>query len=120
MVKKTIISKRTDRGSEQFLLRLPGGMRERLAKVAEREGHTMNAVIVTALAMYFESKRPPAVSIEYRRSAEIETAIRELAANQQLTLELLKKMIQSPAVSRQADDMADMVDRLDRAIASKK
>ncbi|WMT77447.1 Arc family DNA-binding protein [Bradyrhizobium sp. Ash2021] len=60
MVKKTIISRRTDRGSDQFQLRLPKGMREHLAEVAEHQGHTMNAVIVTALAMYFETERQSA------------------------------------------------------------
>ena len=62
-MKKTI-SKKTDHGSEQFLLRLPDGMRERLAKVAERQGHTMNAVIVTALARYFEDGDAPSIKDE--------------------------------------------------------
>jgi hypothetical protein len=52
MAKKTV-SKKTGRGSEQFQLRMPDGMREQLAEVAEREGRSMNAVIVTALALYF-------------------------------------------------------------------
>jgi hypothetical protein len=93
MVKKTI-SKRTDRGSEQFLLRLPDGMRVRLAKVAEREGHTMSGVIVAALAMYFAKE--DAAKQELLR---VETAIRELTdqlASQHQTLELLRKIIQSP------------------------
>jgi predicted transcriptional regulator len=59
MVKKTI-SKKTGPGSEQFQLRLPDGMRKQLAEVAEREGRSMNVVIVTALQMYFESERQSA------------------------------------------------------------
>jgi hypothetical protein len=59
MVKKAI-SKRTDRGSEQFQLRLPTGMRKQLAEVAEREGRTMNSVIIVALVRYFETERQSA------------------------------------------------------------
>ena len=59
MVKKAI-SKKTGRGSEQFQLRLPDGMRKQLAEVAEREGRTMNAVIVVALVRYFETERQSA------------------------------------------------------------
>jgi predicted transcriptional regulator len=59
MVKKAI-SKKTGRGSEQFQLRLPDGMRKQLAEVAGREGRTMNAVIVVALVRYFENERQSA------------------------------------------------------------
>jgi hypothetical protein len=59
MVKKTI-SKKTGPGSDQFQLRLPDGMRKQLAEVAEREGRSMNVVIVTALQMYFEHERQSA------------------------------------------------------------
>jgi hypothetical protein len=92
MVKKAI-SKKTDRGSEQFLLRLPDGMRKRLAEVAEREGRTMSSVIVVALARYFESERPPPVSIGYRRSAGIEAAIKDLADQHRELTELIKEKI---------------------------
>ena len=77
MAKKTI-SKKTDRGSQQFLLRLPGTMRKQLAEVAEREGHTMNAVIVNALALYFNNEDMMPWSKGYRLSADIETAIKNL------------------------------------------
>ena len=59
MVKKAI-SKKTGPGSDQFQLRLPDGMRKQLAEVAEREGRSMNVVIVTALQMYFEQERQSA------------------------------------------------------------
>jgi hypothetical protein len=58
MAKKTV-SKKTGRGSEQFQLRMPDGMREHLAGVAERERRSMNAVIVTALALYFAREGTP-------------------------------------------------------------
>jgi hypothetical protein len=51
--KKPPQSRTTSRESEQFLLRLPDGMREHLAETAQRHGRSMNAEIVTALAMYF-------------------------------------------------------------------
>jgi hypothetical protein len=75
MVKKAI-SRKTDRGSEQFQLRLPDGMRKRLADVAERQGHTMNAVIVTALAMYFQYSENQDVAL--RENQSIATDIKDL------------------------------------------
>jgi predicted DNA-binding protein len=105
MVKKTI-SKRTDHGSEQFLFRLPDGMRKQLAEVAEHEGRTMSSVIVVALAMYFESQRPPA--------ADIKTELKELRDRLGNLEQKLGKA--DAAVSRPADDMADMEDRLDRIL----
>ena len=51
------VKKRTDtptnRESDKIIARLPDGMRNHLAEVAEREGRSMNAVVVTALALYF-------------------------------------------------------------------
>lgn len=51
------VKKRTDtppnRESDKIIARLPDGMRKHLADVAEREGRSMNAVVVTALALYF-------------------------------------------------------------------
>ncbi|SIO40790.1 hypothetical protein SAMN05443247_04959 [Bradyrhizobium erythrophlei] len=76
----------------------------------------MNAEVVAALAMYFAKED----AAKQDQLLGVETAIRELAGNQQQTLELLKKIIQSPAVSRPADDMVDFIERLDRAIAPKK
>jgi hypothetical protein len=94
-VAKKTISKKTGQGSEQFQLRLPDGMRKQLARVAEREGRSMNVVIVTALAMYFENED----AAKQDQLLGLETAIRELTdqlANQHQTLELLKKIILSP------------------------
>jgi hypothetical protein len=71
-------SKKTGHGSEQFLFRLPKGMRKRLAEVAEREGRTMGAVIVTALAIYFENENMLPWSKGYRLSADLEKAIKDL------------------------------------------
>jgi predicted transcriptional regulator len=84
MAKKTI-SKKTGPGSEQFQLRLPDGMRKQLARVAERNGRSMNAEIVTALANYFENEdaSPPASRPRWPVAAEskgyrVDTAIKDL------------------------------------------
>jgi hypothetical protein len=64
-------------------------MRKQLAKVAGRNGRSMNAEIVTALAMYFENEDAPG-SKGYR----VDTAIKELVdqlANQHLELVQLIK-----------------------------
>jgi plasmid stability protein len=106
----------TDRESDKIIVRLPEGMRHALAELAARNGRSMTAEVVTALAMYFANEG----AAKQSELLGVETAIREIAANQQQTLELVRKIIQSPAISRPADDMVDMVDRLDRAIASKK
>jgi predicted DNA-binding protein len=89
MVKKTI-SKKTDRGSEQFQLRLPDGMRERLARVAERQGHTMNAVIVTALARYFENE-DAGMDAALKGLGDLKGMVDQLAAQQLELVELLRK-----------------------------
>jgi predicted DNA-binding protein len=47
-----LIQGTTGRESDKFILRLPDGMRERLAQVAESQGRTMNAVVIGALAEY--------------------------------------------------------------------
>jgi predicted DNA-binding protein len=49
----------TSRESDKFILRLPDGMRERLAKVAESEGRSMTAVVVGSLARYLEGVETP-------------------------------------------------------------
>jgi hypothetical protein len=76
----------TNRASDKFILRLPDGMRERLAEVAQRERRSMNSVALDALALYFESEDKSPGSRGYRRSAEIETAVKEAieTANREL------------------------------------
>jgi hypothetical protein len=85
----------TNRASDKFILRLPEGMRKQLAEVAEREGRSMNAVAVTALAIYFENEESFPWSKGYRLSAVIETSIKNLVdqmANQhQELVELIQK-----------------------------
>jgi plasmid stability protein len=85
-------AKRVGRDSDQFIVRLPDGMRKHLARIAERNGRSMNAEIVAALAIYFENED----AAKQDQLLGVETAIRELADNQQQTVELLKKIILSP------------------------
>jgi hypothetical protein len=95
MAEKPTAKRRAGRDSDQFIVRLPDGMRKQLARVAERQGHSMNAVAVTALATYFAKED----AAKQDQLLGVETAIRELAdqlANQHQTLELLKKIILSP------------------------
>src|SRR3954467_10020543 len=45
------------RGSDQFVVRLPDGMREKIAQAAEANGRSMNSEIVHRLSQSFEN--PP-------------------------------------------------------------
>ena len=51
--KKRQLPRATDRGSDKFIIRLPEGMRQHLAELAKQHGRSMNAEVVTALAVYF-------------------------------------------------------------------
>jgi hypothetical protein len=90
----------TTRASDKFILRLPDGMREQLAEVAERERRSMNSVALDALAMYFASKdAAPKQSLEAavrELSERQQRALREIIERQQITFELVKKIIRSP------------------------
>jgi hypothetical protein len=99
---KKAISKKAGRGSDQFQLRLPDGMRNLIAELAERHGRSMNAEIVAALAIYCgqstteEPGRP-----ERDVSAEIS---------------ILKRDIMSDVQSQISKAFEEMETRLDRAI----
>ena len=41
------------RGSDQFMLRLPDGMRDRIKTAAEKSGRSMNAEIIHALEIIY-------------------------------------------------------------------
>lgn len=57
------------RGSDQFMIRLPDGMRDRIKVVADANGRSMNAEIVAALEEVF----PPLITAT---EAQIEEALR--------------------------------------------
>ena len=68
----------TNRASDKFILRLPDGMREHLAGVAEREGRSMNAVVVTALAIYFVQEGTPLADRVKNELGDMRQAIERL------------------------------------------
>ena len=47
------------RGSDQFVLRLPAGMRDRIKRAAEHNGRSMNAEIVERLTVSFMNDAMP-------------------------------------------------------------
>ncbi len=55
MAAKKTISKRVGRGADQLLIRLPDGMRRRVASVAADNGRSMNAEIVAALEKHLDN-----------------------------------------------------------------
>lgn len=55
--KKTVSKTRPGRGADQFIVRLPPGMRDTLAELAAEHGRSMNAEVVDALARYVEFAR---------------------------------------------------------------
>ena len=56
MAKKFVKTTKTGRGSDQFMLRLPPGMRSTLSAEAERNGRSMNAEIIGRLAYSLEKQ----------------------------------------------------------------
>ena len=87
------------RGSDQFMLRLPDGMRDFIAEIAERNGRSMNAEIITALAHYIAyfspDKAVPAgmsevmndAMVERIRRGQVQNSVREMG----LKLEAIAK-----------------------------
>lgn len=51
------------RTAEQFVVRLPDGMRDRIAEEAKKNNRSMNAEIVARLQDSFDSARRPIISI---------------------------------------------------------
>ena len=54
MTKKVAKTQKVGRGSDQFVVRLPPGMRNTIAREAEKNGRSMNAEIVDRLTFSFE------------------------------------------------------------------
>jgi hypothetical protein len=93
MAKKTkTISKKTGPASEQFQLRLPDGMREHLARVAARNGRSMNAEIIHALALYFETERQSAAVRAQLHANRLETGTVTIEDVDRKLAELTRKL----------------------------
>jgi hypothetical protein len=89
---KLASSKRVGRGSDQFMLRLPDGMRDAVARMAEDRRRSMNAEIISALVHHIVRYSPgtplpvEAEVIEYLnealadkiREGEFQRAVREM------------------------------------------
>lgn len=54
MTKKVVKTQKVGRGSDQFVVRLPPGMRDEIAREADKKGRSMNAEIVDRLTFSFE------------------------------------------------------------------
>lgn len=57
--------KATGRESDKFMLRLPDGMRERIAKVAKANNRSMNAEIVYVLEAHFPPDPDPDIVLDH-------------------------------------------------------
>jgi predicted DNA-binding protein len=95
----TFLQAPTSRDSDKFILRLPDGMRERLAEVAESQGRTMNAVVIGALAEYLANAK----SLE-SQLAGIEKAIQALtdkvSEQNQVVSQIVKENAEKGSVRR--------------------
>jgi len=74
MAKKVVKTTKAGRGSDQFMVRMPPGMRSALAAEAERNGRSMNAEIVSRVAFSFEEflSLEGFVAISRRMTAAVE------------------------------------------------
>jgi len=52
---KKATSKRPGRGADQFIVRLPDGMRDRIANLSRHKGRSMNTEIVDALEKHLDN-----------------------------------------------------------------
>jgi hypothetical protein len=59
MGKKAAKTQKAGRGSDQFVVRLPDGMREAIAHAAETNSRSMNSEIVERIARSFERSADP-------------------------------------------------------------
>jgi plasmid stability protein len=89
MAKKTTV-KRAGRDSDQFMVRLPDGMRKALTELAARNGRSMNAEIVHALAVHFESEDAAPGSKGYRVDTAIKDLVDQMANQHQELVQLIK------------------------------
>src|SRR5205814_471998 len=63
------------RGSDKFILRLPEGMRVRLALLAKGNGRSMNAEVIAALEKHFEND--DAIAELWNKVEKLESKVRD-------------------------------------------
>jgi predicted transcriptional regulator len=81
MAKKAGRSKREGRVGDQFVVRLPDGMRDRIAAIAADTKRSMNTIIVHALALQLENVErdlEDQIAELWRKVETLESKVREL------------------------------------------
>jgi predicted DNA-binding protein len=74
MAKQTA-STRPGRGADQFIVRMPDGMRDRIAALARVNGRSMNAEIVAALERYIQDE--DSIPMLWDRIEKLESMVRD-------------------------------------------
>jgi hypothetical protein len=89
------MAERPGRGSDQFVVRLPDGMRDYIADAAKANGRSMNAEIVARLEESFRGTLPPGNALE-EYTLDLIRAMTE-AFDDSLRRSLLGKDAKAPA-----------------------
>jgi len=104
------------RGSDQFPLRLPDGMRDRIAEAADQHGRSMNAEIVAALEIHF----PEPFSLETRIAdlLILTGALKQApgTASVENLIEELEKTIEAIATGRAPELGEEMRDKVNQEL----
>jgi predicted DNA-binding protein len=69
------MAKKVTRREDQFVVRLPAGMRDRIAAVAANNGRSMNAEIVKALEKHLEND--DTLTVLWEKVERLEAMIRD-------------------------------------------
>ena len=65
----------TNRSSDKFILRLPEGMRDRIAALAREKGRSMNAEVIAALEQYIEND--DTIAVLWNKVEDLERTVYE-------------------------------------------
>ena len=83
------------RGDDQYMIRFPAGLRERVKAAADANGRSMNSEIISVLESYYidqtfaEMLERRAVDIEVKRKEDSTAAVRDRLAAIDQKLELI-------------------------------
>ena|SRR6185312_10122304 len=108
MVKK-VQKTRPGRGSDQFVIRMPPGMRDHLAKLAGEHGRSMNSEILEALERYIANDLPGTGTPISQEGLDAISKRLEAAA---AALELLYRDARDSYGPRLPHQISDLIDRL--------
>ncbi|MGO7370583.1 Arc family DNA-binding protein [Rhizobium leguminosarum] len=90
------MAQRPGRGSDQFPLRLPEGMRERVKAAADASGRSMNAEVIDRLERSFEARSTDLSGLEEsikKAVAELVDSVEGRNPNNIKSLKFLKKFM---------------------------